>query len=149
MDYTNLKNDLSRNVAGLCVWQRTRNASRILSRRYDAALRGTGLNVSQYSMLVIISLSEERTLTDLAARMGLERTTLIRNIKPLERDGMIKQSDEGYRRARSVEITDKGLAKLEEILPRWHDVQNKLKAELGTEMWTNMHQSLKAMNALE
>ena len=149
MEFEKLKIDLMNDVAGSCAWQKTRNASRILSRRYDAALRTTGLNASQYSMLTIISLSKDRTLTKLAARMGLERTTLIRNIKPLEREGLIKQSDEGYRRARSVEITDKGLAKLQEALPLWHDVQNGLKAELGAEVWSNMHESLEAMSALK
>lgn len=136
-------------VAGVCVWQRTRNASRILSRRYDAALRGTGLNVSQYSTLVFVSLTEDRTLTELAARIGLERTTLIRNLKPLERDGFVSLSEEGYRRARSVEITDKGIAKLEEMLPLWRDVQTTLKAELGADVWTNVCESLEALNRLK
>lgn len=100
-------------------------------------------------MLVFVSLTEDRTLTELAARIGLERTTLIRNLKPLERDGFVTLSEEGYRRARSVEITDKGVAKLEEILPLWRNVQNSLKAELGADAWTNVGQSLEALNRLK
>jgi len=148
MSYETLKEDLRQDVAGACAAQKTRNASRKLSRRYDDALRPLGLKCSQYSMLVIITLTEDRTLTELAGHVGLERTTLIRNLKPLEREGWVKVSEEGYRRARTVEITEQGLAKLEEALPIWYATQKSLKEELGEGTWQSVHQSLEALNRI-
>lgn len=149
MAYETLKNNLQTDVAGMCAGHKTKNAARILSRRYEEALRPSGLKSGQYTMLVVIAVTEDRTLTELAGHMGLERTTLIRNLKPLERDGLVTISDEGYRRARTVEVTDQGYAKLQTALPLWREAQASVRAELGDEVWKSVHQSLEALNSLK
>ena len=94
-------------------------------------------------------LVKDASMTDLAGHMGLDRTTLIRNLKPLEREGIVSLSNEGYRRARSVEITDKGVEIMAKALPRWQAVQDKLKQELGEETWQAAHKAMEALSTLE
>ena len=140
---------LSDNVAGACLGHKTRNLARTLTRRFDEAFRQLGITGNQYSMLVVIMLVKDASMTDLARHMGLDRTTLIRNLKPLEREGFVALSSEGYRRARSVEVTEKGAEILADALPRWQAVQDKLKQELGDEAWHAAHKAMEALNILK
>ncbi|SDE70844.1 MarR family winged helix-turn-helix transcriptional regulator [Kordiimonas lacus] len=139
---------LKQDVAGQCACQKLRKATRIITRRYDEALKPIGIKGNQFTMLSVISLVDAVTLTELADKMGMERTTLIRNLKPLERDGLISISSEGFRRARSAEITDKGLNVLEEALPIWHQAQDSLRIELGANTWKIVHDGLEALGAV-
>ncbi len=148
MEKQDLIDTLKCDVAGACVGQKSRNAARILTRRFDEALRPAGLTGGQYSMLVIITLTQDKTLTELADHMGLDRTTLIRNLKPLEREGWVVVSDEGYRRARSVDITELGVAKLSEALPLWREIQETIKEELGEDAWRSVHYAMEALGTL-
>lgn len=148
MEKQDLINTLRCDVAGTCVGQKSRNAARLLTRRFDNALRPVGLTGSQYSMLAVIALTQDKTHTELAAHMALDRTTLIRNLKPLEREGWVVVSDEGYRRARSVDITDLGVAKLSEALPLWREIQETIKKELGEEAWCSVHHAMEALGTL-
>lgn len=148
MNKQDLINTLKCDVAGACVGQKSRNAARMLTRRFDDALRPAGLTCGQYSMLVIITLTADNTLTELAQHMGLDRTTLIRNLKPLEREGWVAVSDEGYRRARSVDITDLGAEKIAEALPLWRQIQETIKQELGEDAWRTVHGAMDALGKL-
>jgi len=133
-------------VAEHCTCQKLRKAARIITRRYDEALKPTGIKGTQFTMLTTISIVDgDATLTDLADYMGMERTTLIRNLKPLERDGLISISAEGFRRARSAEITEKGEETLKKALPIWSSTQQILKDELGEENWNIVHTGLGAL----
>ena len=140
---------LTDNVAGACLGHKTRNLARTLTRRFDEAFRSLSITGNQYSMLVVIMLVKDASMTDLAGHMGLDRTTLIRNLKPLEREGIVCLSNEGYRRARSVEITDKGVEIMAKALPRWQAVQDKLKQELGEDTWQAAHKAMEALSTLE
>lgn len=143
-----LINALMQEVAGQCTCQKLREATRKISRRYDEALKPAGIKGSQFTMLAVISRSGVNTMTDLADILGMERTTLIRNLKPLARDGLVEVSAEGYRRSRSAGITDKGIAVLETAVPIWRATQLKLKGELGIEAWDQVHTGLGALNQL-
>ena len=142
MDRKTIIETLRRDVAGQCVAYKMREATRKLSRRYDEALKPVGIKGTQFSMLNVITLLEGMTLSELAEKMGLERTTLLRNLQPLERRGFIKLSEEGFRRARTAEITDQGLAILEKAIPLWQGAQASLKAEIGAQAWSDISSSI-------
>lgn len=139
---------LRRDVAGYCACEKLRTATRIVTRRYDEALKPVGLKGNQFTMLTVASLTDAMTLTELAKKMGMERTTLVRNLKPLEREGLISLSDEGFRRSRTAEITDKGLSLLQQALPIWRDAQDALRRELGEETWKTVHEGLSALRMI-
>jgi len=142
MDRQSLTRQLASELRDACACQKVREASRKITRLYDEALRPAGIKVTQFTMLVVVALMEKATLTEMAEQLGMDRTTLTRNLKPLERAGLVEVSDEGYRRARQVNLTDQGAAALERALPLWRQAQSVLKARMGEEAWTRMQAGL-------
>jgi len=137
-----LVQELRANVAGACVCQKARETSRKITRIYDEMLQTAGIKTTQFTLLAAISLQDDATLTDLAKVLGMDRTTLSRNLRPLERNGLIEVSAEGYRRARSASMTEKGAAVMEEALPLWRAAQDTLKARLGKDTWNHFQTDL-------
>lgn len=114
-----------------CANSHLRQAARIVTRAYDRALSPAGLRSTQFSLLAAVSQGEPRSITELAGTLGLERTTLSRNLKLLEKDGLIRISPEGYKRARTVEATVEGRERLGQALPYWKRAQGEMVRRLG------------------
>ncbi len=148
MNRKTLINKLKNDVAGVCVCRKTREAARKISRIYDDMLQPAGIKATQFTMLAAISLQGNTTLTELADALGMDRTTLSRNLKPLERNDLIEVSAEGYRRARSTNITNKGIAVMEKALPLWSSAQKSLKRRLGDETWDRIQIELTGVGHL-
>ena len=72
----------------------------------------------------------------------MDRSTLKRNVTPLETLGLLSVGAEGWRRSRSLSITDKGKAALEAAVPLWEGAQKRLKKLLGADGWSDVHSSL-------
>lgn len=142
MDRKTLMQKLSSEVAGLCACRKMRETSRKITRMYDEFLRPAGIKATQFTMLAVVAHKDEATLTELAETLGMERTTLSRNLRPLERSGLIEISAEGYRRARSANITNEGISTMEKALPLWRSAQKSLKRRLGDETWSRIHVEL-------
>ncbi len=121
-------------IPSLCLATNARIAARALTRAYDGALRPHGLRITQFSVLVAASVTEGRaTITEIAAALGLDRSTLSRSLDPLERDGLIRLGPETRHRARHVHLTETGRAKLEAAIPAWAAVQDATAAALGAD----------------
>lgn len=120
-------------VVNECLALRSRMAARSVTRRFDEALRPLKLRVTQFTLLVAIEKSEQVSMSALADWLAMERTTLIRNIELLEKEGLVQLGPEGYRRIRSVDLTAKGRQVLEEALPVWQSVQEQLVGAVGGE----------------
>ena len=117
-------------------------AARAVTRIYDDALRPVGLRASQLAVLVAVGNDGSMSITALAQLMGIDRSTLTRNLRPLEKQGLIVVGLEGWRRSRTVEITKKGQSRLREALPYWERAQQTLRRKLGDQNWVNVHNSL-------
>ena len=139
---------LNSDVAGLCACRKMRETSRKITRMYDEALRPAGIKCTQFTLLSVVARQDQATLTELAGTLGMDRTTLSRNLRPLERSGLIAVSAEGYRRARSAEITDKGVAVLEKALPLWRLAQKSLRKILGDDIWCRIQSELTEVGQL-
>lgn len=134
-------------IAATCMATRTRMAARSLSRSYDAALRPVDLKATQFAVLVAASLSGgRRTITDLADALGLDRSSLSRNLQPLERRGLIIVGPETLHRARHVDISAAGRSVLQQAVPLWERAQADLKARLGDD-WAGMLRKLEQLAA--
>lgn len=120
-----------------CTCAALRMAARRLSQAYDAALTPEGISVSQYSVLSNLARHEASgppTVGDLADLLGLDRTTLAHNLRPLERDGLVALSaDATDGRQRRVSLTDAGRAKRDRCQPLWRAAQARFDAEFGVE----------------
>lgn len=114
-----------------CTCFRLRGATRRLTRRYDRALRPAGIRINQYSVLAHLARDGDRSMTGLARALATDRTTLTRNLGPLEAAGWVDVSDGPDLRTRSVSITAAGRAKFEQAMPLWREAQRAVKRALG------------------
>src|SRR5579875_2567266 len=131
---------------GRCSCFAVRRAARHLTQAYDRHLATAGLRITQYSLLARLSRSGPRTIQLLAREMGLDRTTLGRNLRPLERDGLVAIGiDPHDRRGRALEITPAGRARLEEAHGRWAEAQRSFEAAYGDEATDALHATMEML----
>ena len=116
-----------------CVCVTLRRAARAFSQIYDDALAPSGLRITQFSLLRAIARLEPVSIGELAAEQALDRTTLSRNLTPLERDGFVEQAPGLDRRVSEVRITSAGHAAIERALPLWKQTQKKIRQEFSDE----------------
>ena len=103
-----------------CLCVRVQRAARALARHFDDALRPADLTHGQYSLLVGLNQEEPPIMSEIAAALAMDRTTLTANLKPLERRGLVKIAvDEKDKRSRRLIITAKGRATLKAAFPIW------------------------------
>ena len=117
-------------------------AARAVTRLYDDTLRSVGLRATQLAVLAAVGGDEVVSIAGLAKFMGMDRSTLTRNLAPLEREGLIRVGVEGWRRSRTVEITKKGRSRLREALPLWETAQETLQRRLGIGRWADIRADL-------
>lgn len=116
---------------GTCNSYLVRTVNRHLSAVYDRALAPVELRTTQFSLLRALVLDGPRTLSVVAADLGMDRTTLSSNIKPLERAGLIAVTAGEDRRSRTIAITARGHERLERAMPLWIEAQRSFEAALG------------------
>lgn len=109
-----------------------RQATRHVSQLYDRHLAPHGLTVSQFSIVARLSRRGPRAINELARELVMDRTTLGRNLKPLERDGLVSlEVDRQDRRSRRLTVTDHGRAVVEAAWPAWEAAQREFEAAFG------------------
>ncbi len=118
-------------LATTCHCTRLRRTAHALTRLYDAALAETGLTVTQFSLLRTISRLEQPYITTLAEATGLERSTLGRNLRPLERAGLIEFTAGDDGRTRLVRLSRAGRRTLGRAIPLWQHAQDQVHKSLG------------------
>jgi DNA-binding PadR family transcriptional regulator len=77
-------------------------------------------------------------MAELSEWLGMERTTLLRNLRPLQRDGLVRAKGAGRGGHMELEITAKGRTALARTLPAWRSAQDKVVATLGKERWSTI-----------
>ena len=135
-------------AASDCTAASVRRASRALSSLYDEALAPTGLRGTQFSLLVAVSIAGEMPVTRMAAILGLDRTTLTRNLAPLHADGLLDSAPTRDRRVRLVRLTPKGRTALEHALPLWDSAQRRVVRALGEPRWRKLLDELTAVTQI-
>src|SRR6476620_9036066 len=125
-----------------CACLKVRTAARAVTRVYDDALRPVGLRATQLSVLVAVAFSEAVSIASLSGLLGMDRSTLTRNLRPLEEKGLVALGPEGHHRSRTLSITSRGDQLVRKALPLWEKTQEKLREELKKPHWTNLHAEL-------
>lgn len=124
-----LRNEV-RMLAASCAGLTIRQAARRMTQAYENALQDSGLSVAQLGLMAVIATHEDDHMAALAEQAGLDPSTLSRNLRGLERDGLVEiASVEKDLRRRAVWLTEKGLRRLQGALPVWRDAQTRM-AEL-------------------
>jgi len=114
-----------------CTCAMLRRTARRVTRIYDRALRPTGLRLNQFSVLANVARDGGLSITDLAGRLEMERTTLTRNLRPLVRAGWVIIANSRDRRQRSVGLTHSGRTLYEQAMPLWQEAERGLRDDLG------------------
>lgn len=115
-----------------CYSAMLRSASRRLGQHYNSALAEFGINITQFSLLSMIKRTEPISLTTLAKMMELERSTVGRNVKVLEKMEFVElsQGDQDQREV-ILKLTQKGHQLLTKALPHWQKVQKEIEHKIG------------------
>jgi DNA-binding MarR family transcriptional regulator len=106
-----------------CLCTNLRRTARAVSHIYDTALAPAGIKITQFSLLRAVERREPVAISDLAEEVVLDRTTLARNLAPLERDGLLTLSAGADQRVTEVSLTRKGRERIEKALPLWMATQ--------------------------
>jgi DNA-binding MarR family transcriptional regulator len=113
-----------------CVCFAVRRAARVITQHYDRALRPSGLRVTQFTLLTVLDVGGPLPLSRVADRLGTERTTLTRNLKPLIDAGLVGIEHGPDRRVRTIFITPKGHRAAVVALPDWRRAQRDVAHQL-------------------
>jgi DNA-binding MarR family transcriptional regulator len=126
-----------------CTCSELRRAARVVTLLYDNAFKSSGLLSTQLGVLHVIYKSDSIRITHLAKELGMDRTTLTRNLSVLERKDFIKiSSGNKDNRTRIVTITSKGRNIIAKAIPLWNDVQRKVKQQMGETLWNGLMDNL-------
>lgn len=125
-------------LVNLCVCANLRRASRAVTSLYDEFLRPSGLLATQYTLLSALAKQSSIAVSPLAELLGMDPTTLARNLKPLEREGLVQIVKGEDRRKRLVKLTAKGLDVQIKAVPLWEQAQAAIVNKIGQERWRTM-----------
>ncbi len=137
------KGDIS--ATAMCTSFNLRKAARAVTQFYDDTLRDSGLKSTQFSLLAAAAAAGKAPISRLAEEMAMDRTTLTRNLKPLQAEGLLRIEAGADRRVRNVAITPDGEALLEKALPMWRKAQTQMIDKLGDERWGNLLRQLQGV----
>jgi DNA-binding MarR family transcriptional regulator len=135
-----------REVATTCLCRKARVAARTLTRFYDRHFGESGIEPTQFNILVAIRLTEPVSMIRLADILGLERTTLTRNLALLQRDGLVTTARGKDARQRLHSLTATGRQVLKKALPRWKRAQQAAISVLGQEDFARISEGLSLSN---
>jgi DNA-binding MarR family transcriptional regulator len=127
-----------------------RAAARHVTQAYDQLLAPSGLRTTQFSILAKLKQLGPLTINTLARDMVLDRTTLGRNILPLERDGLIRvEATVSDRRAKELHLTKAGEKRLQLAQERWSEAQARFETTFGPRRAAELRKMLRAVVASE
>src|SRR5262252_9878439 len=132
----------------ICNCFAIRSAARHVTQLYDQFLAPIGLRVTQFSILVKLKRRGPLTINALADVMAMDRTTLGRNIQPLERDGLIAiEPSPSDRRAKELHLTKTGEKRLQAGLKAWAKAQARFETSFGSKRAAELRTMLRAVVA--
>lgn len=127
-----------------------RQATRHGTQFYDRFLVPAGLRITQFSILTKLRRMGPTSINALAEAMVMDRTTLGRNIQPLEREGLIAvRQGRTDRRSKELHVTDKGAARLEDATKAWAEAHSRFESVFGGERSSDLRALLRAVTASE
>jgi len=140
---------LCHEVRSMCACNQLRRASRAMTQIFDGVVAPSGLKVTQLPILVGLGSEGPLAVTTLAAALGLDRTTLTRNLEVLEGRGLVRDvKHDGDARVRMTALTPEGSRVLSEALERWEQVQQTVTKRFGEERLRALYAELDELAAV-
>lgn len=134
-------------VRDCCLCLHVQRAARALARRFDEVLRPFGLTNGQFSLLMSLNRPEPPSMAPVASLLAMDRTTLTAALKPLERRGLVKVSqDPSDRRNRILILTGKGQDLLVRAVPVWERTHLQIEQLVPDGVPDELRRSLRALS---
>ena len=121
-----------------CGCANLRRAARVITRRYDAALRPTGFGAAQFTLLQALNTKPGMSQKQLAGLLEIDSTTLTRTLEPLRRAKWLRSKAGHDRREVHLALTAAGKRAYARALPYWERAQAEFARALGTERWNQL-----------
>ena len=121
-----------------CACANLRRTARAVTRMYNQELRATGLELTQFTLLMALKLTGETTQGDLGKLLAMDTTTLTRMLRLLTKQGWIAVKAGDDRRQRLLRLTPSGRHKLRQSQAYWERAQRRLQRDLGEPSWSQM-----------
>jgi len=134
--------DLLKEMAEQCLCFNARKAARAVTRFYDRHFAGTGVEPTQFNILVALRLGQPVALAQLAGHLGLERTTFTRNLRLLQRNGLVEVRRGDDARERLLSLSAAGERVLQKAIPHWQRAQQAAISLLGRDAFARFSQTL-------
>ena len=126
-----------------CTCLLVRRAGRQLSQMYDQCLRPAGIRATQYSMLRCVVEHPDPFISDIGRSLGMDQTTVTRNIKKLEKSGLVETKlHPGDPRKIQVSLSSNGKAKLTECHSLWEKAQRRVLSSMGKDNLVSLFELL-------
>lgn len=132
-------------MASRCYCTLLRDAARKATAIYDDALAPAGVTVAQYRLLRLVERRGPLSLTELGRVADLDRSTVGRNVRLLERLGYVRFAAGPDQREARVELVDHGRAALAAAKPLWDAAQARIEACVGADLPARLHSLLTAL----
>ena len=127
-----------------CVCFILRWVARAVTQVFDAEMRRHGIRPTQGTILSSLQAKDSWNMAELSDWLGMERTTLVRNLRPLQRDGFVKAVGGGRGNRVELTITTKGRKQIEKLTPAWKSAQRAAVKTLGEKRWSAILSDLEA-----
>ena len=128
---------------GPCACAEVRRIARKLTSMYDTALAPAEITITQYSLLANIGRAGQLSHTGLADKLGMDRTTLTRNLRQLINAQWVAVTSGEDRRQHLLQLTAAGKKKVDRSLPLWEKIQRRFIAEIGTQSFQELRTLLR------
>jgi DNA-binding MarR family transcriptional regulator len=117
---------------------------------YDRFLVAAGLRTTQFSILIKLQRTGPTSINALAEALVMDRTTLGRNIQPLEREGLVAvRKGRIDRRSKVLDVTDKGAARIKDATYAWAEAQSRFESVFGADRSSDLRTLLRAVTATD
>jgi len=131
-----------------CTLNALRTATRNTARLFDSALAAVELRSTQFTMLTMIEAYDGSPINELARILAMDRTTLTRNLKPLESRKLVRSATDEDKRVRRIHITPAGQKLLAAASPIWQRTQLDLVGKIGRDRWERLLEDLERVHGL-
>lgn len=129
-----------------CALAATRRTARLMTQFYDACLAEAGIEAAQFALLMVLDMAKDKGQAALGQMLGMDKTTLSRNLKLLRNKGWVESVPGKDARRRSISLTAEGRARLREAKPVWRRAGERFREGMTEREWTAMWSSLESMN---
>jgi DNA-binding MarR family transcriptional regulator len=122
----------------------SRKAARLITKLYEDHLAPAGVTSSQFALLAHLDEAGRASIRELVDALAMERTSIVRALQPLERDGLALQApDRDDARRNVVRLTAAGRKRLQQAIPLWQAAQAEFERRFGSGLAQQMRESVR------